>query len=321
MTGASGFVARHFISALCAQGSECEIIGADRGISKWLFVPPNDTKIDYETVDLLDKKRIAQLIENTQPNFIVHLASLSSVASSWHDPVGSYQNNTNIFLNIVEAVRMTGLQTRILSIGSSEEYGPTKTPALPIVEDTPLNPCSPYAVARVSQEMLGKLYAANFGLDIVLTRSFNHLGIGQRDNFFIPSIVRQVVGARHAGAVKCSLKTGNVDLIRDFIDVRDVVAAYLLLLSKGKSGEVYNVCSGRGVRLIELIEKIADCAKIGVEISRDEKLMRPTDIPAIIGSNEKLKKATGWSSKYSIEQSIRDIVDAMGKSEANALSP
>jgi len=311
VTGSSGFVARHFIQLLIDLGESCQVIGADRGAPRWEFAHTGAISLRHERIDLLEKNDIGALLENYTPDYIVHLASLSSVASSWHDPVGSYQNNTNIFLNIIEGARQMGLKSRILSIGSSEEYGVTQSDQMPITEEHSLNPESPYAVARVSQELLAKLYAKNLGLDIILTRSFNHLGPGQRENFFIPSVIRQLLTAKQAGLQKCEIQVGNTELVRDFTDVRDVVSAYRLLLAKGISGEVYNVCRGVGHRLSDLINLAADIIGINVFLRPLPKLFRPTDMPIIIGSSDRLHTATGWSSRIDLQQSLTDIIHEM----------
>jgi GDP-4-dehydro-6-deoxy-D-mannose reductase len=308
ITGSSGFVARHFIAALRASGEPCHVLGIDRNIPDINFDKADRLKFEHTTINLLDNASLTGILNSFKPDFIIHLASFSSVASSWQDPVGSYQNNTNIFLNIVESMRQGAMKCRILSVGSSEEYGDTAAKISPLTEDSPLNPGSPYAVARVSQEMLGKLYAQSFGLDIVMTRSFNHLGPGQKENFFIPSVVKQICTAKKLNGGPCRLKTGNISLIRDFSDARDVVAAYLALIQKGKSGEIYNICSGQGVKLSEIIAQASAIAGVAVEIEQDPALLRPHDIASIIGSHRKLSETTGWKPEYTLRQSLGDIV-------------
>ncbi len=248
------------------------------------------------------------IIFQFQPDYILHLASYSSVAFSWTHPVLSFQNNTNIFLNLLDAVRKLNLSTRILSIGSSEEYGNVCEEDLPLKEDHPLKPISPYAVARVSQEMLSKIYADGYGLNVIMTRSFNHIGTYQKDIFVVPSFIKQLVQIKNNGG-KCSeLVAGDISIVRDFIDVRDVVSAYYQLLNKGEKGEIYNVCSGQGRSLKEVISDITDILNIDISITIKNNLIRPSDNKIIIGSNEKIVKKTGWNIKYSLDQSLKDII-------------
>lgn len=236
----------------------------------------------------------------------MHLASISSVSHSWNYPVESFVNNTNIFLNIIESVRELKLPTRILSIGSSEEYGNYPLDKMPLKEEYELKPCNPYSVARVSQEMLSKLYADNYGLNIIMTRSFNHIGPRQNDKFVIPSFVKQLLNAKNTETLR--IDVGNIEIVRDFLDVRDVVEAYHKILTKGTVGEVYNVCSGKGIKLNETINIISEELNIKPEIKIDETRIRPSDNLIIIGDNTKLKTELNWQPKYSLVQTLKDMM-------------
>jgi GDP-4-dehydro-6-deoxy-D-mannose reductase len=254
ITGFSGFVGKHFLEYLETLHSPVSVLGVD-------IVPPDfgldrlhHMQCDFEKMDLLDREGIEKIILQFQPNYILHLASYSSVAFSWQNPVKSFQNNTNIFLNVLEAVHSINSKVRILSIGSSEEYGDLAAGHAKFREEDTLHPVSPYAVARVSQEMLSKVYAKGYGLDIVMTRSFNHIGPGQKEIFVIASFTKRLVEMKKEGATSPKLMTGDISLIRDFVDVRDVVRAYDGLLKKGRKGEIYNICTGVGHSLKELIQ-------------------------------------------------------------------
>ena len=181
ITGAAGFVAGYFIEFLKENEIEYDILGLDI-VDKLSCDYPS---YKYKRINLQDKELIKEVIENFKPDYILHLASISSVSESWSYPVESFVNNTNIFLNIIESIRELQLSTRILSVGSSEEYGNYPSDKMPLKEDYELKPCNPYSVARVSQEMLSKLYADNYGLNIIMTRSFNHIGPRQNDKFVI----------------------------------------------------------------------------------------------------------------------------------------
>ena len=244
-----------------------------------------------------------------QPNYILHLASYSSVAFSWQHPVKSFQNNTNIFLNVLEAVHSVNPSIRILSVGSSEEYGELAQGQGKFSEEDTLHPVSPYAVARVSQEMLSRVYAKGYGLDIVMTRSFNHIGPGQKEIFVVASFAKRLVEMKKQNVATPKLMTGDISVIRDFVDVRDVVRAYDGLLKKGRKGEIYNICRGVGYSLKELVQQMASILEMEVLTETDERLIRPNDNKVIIGSNEKIKRDIGWAPEIPLRRSLEDVIN------------
>jgi len=309
ITGFSGFVGKHFLQYLETLHSPVSVLGVD-------IVPP-DFSLDrlhhmqcgFEKMDLLDREGIEKIILQFQPNYILHLASYSSVAFSWQNPVKSFQNNTNIFLNVLEAVHSINSEVRILSVGSSEEYGDLGGVNALFHEEDALHPVSPYAVARVSQEMLSKVYAMGYGLDIVMTRSFNHIGPGQKEIFVVASFAKRLVAMKKKGATSPKLMTGDISLIRDFVDVRDVVRAYDGLLKKGRKGEIYNICTGVGHSLKELIQQTASILGMEVLTETDERLIRPRDNKVIVGSNEKIKRDIGWAPEIPLRRSLEDVIN------------
>jgi GDP-4-dehydro-6-deoxy-D-mannose reductase len=308
ITGFSGFVSRHFLEFLESRGSHSSVLGIDVHEPKFDLRKFRRIKCGFESLDLMDDKRTQEVIFRFQPNYILHLASYSSVMYSWKNPAWSFQNNTNIFLNLLEVVRLLNLDARILSIGSSEEYGNVSDTELPLREEQPLRPVSPYAVARVSQEMLSRVYVNGYGMDVVITRSFNHLGPGQNELFVVSSFAKQIAEASNKGLPSLEMKTGDLSIVRDFTDVRDVVRAYHLLLTKGSKGEVYNVCSGRGVTLASIVSQLSQKKRIAVSTLTDPKLVRPSDNRAIVGSNDKISGAVGWKPEIALEQSLDDIL-------------
>jgi GDP-4-dehydro-6-deoxy-D-mannose reductase len=308
ITGFSGFVGRHFVEYLGSNEDECLVKGLDINNPDFRYDHRNNVKVNFEKIDLLSKDQLEYCIHEFQPDYILHLASFSSVAFSWEEPVQSFQNNTNIFLNLIDSVRKRHMHTRILSIGSSEEYGNVSDADLPLREDQALNPVSPYAVARISQEYLSKVYTDGYGMDIILTRSFNHIGPMQKSIFFVSSLAKQLVELKKAGKDRGTVVTGDVSIVRDFTDVRDVVRAYDLLLKRGRKGHVYNVCSGIGISLKALIELMAKQINIKIDINVDDSLIRPADNRKIIGSNEKIKRELAWENSISLEQSLKDVL-------------
>ena len=308
ITGFTGFVSAHFLDLLNTLEPGAEVLGVDKNPPDLdLNIYPY-LKITFKEIDLLDKQAVEEMLLDFKPGYILHLASVSSVAQSWQTPLDSFFNNTNIFLNLVEQVRVNKIECRILSVGSSEEYGEVAEKDLPLTEEHALNPLSPYAVARVSQEMLSKIYADGFNQDIIITRSFNHIGPGQKDSFVISSFAKQLVQLAKNNSTDNTITTGNLSIVRDFLDVRDVVKAYYLLLKKGLKGEVYNICSGNGIVLKDLVVKMSEILKLDITIKEDPQLLRPNENKKIIGSYHKIKTALGWQPEITLEKSLADII-------------
>lgn len=309
ITGFSGFVARHFLDHLYDIKEDCEVLGVD--VNK----PSLDLKaysdrftVSFKQVNLLEKDEFADILSKFMPDFVLHLAAFSSVSYSWQHPTECVLNNTNIFLNVAEAVRAMNKPCRILSVGSSEEYGNVDKSQMPLREEMQLKPVSPYAAARVSQELLSKVYVDGFGMDIVLTRSFNHFGPYQDNRFVIPSFLNRIKSIADSGKSEGVIETGDTTIIRDFVDVRDVVRAYYLLLKEGTPGEIYNVCGGKGVALSEIITEMADILGVSVEGRVNPDFVRPDDNRVVIGSFEKIQKQVGWSPEIPMRQTIIDML-------------
>ena len=308
ITGISGFVGGHFVNYLNSNHKDLKVTGISREPPSWDFVPCNPDSFQHYKADLNDLPKIKTIIEKTEPDFILHLAARSSVAESWGNPVDSFMNNTNIFLNIIDTVRLLDNGARILSIGSSEQYGIVSEADLPLSETRPQSPQSPYAVARVSQEMLAGIYSRGYGLDICCTRSFNHCGPGQKDKFVVSSVVKQFVRIAK-GIQDPVLHIGDGTIVRDFVDVRDVVEAYWLLLTSGRSGEVYNVCSGQGRSILDIVNQLSGIYEIDIDIRQEDSWIRPRDSPAIIGDYSKIYNELGWKPKISFEETLCSIYD------------
>lgn len=303
ITGVSGFVGYHLLSEYNNSGYKNEVLGVD------LMEPAFDIGANnsFKKINLLNELKLNDLISDFKPDYVIHLASFSKVSESWKSPIESFKNNTNIFLNLIEAIRQNCPTSKLLSIGSSEEYGVVEAKQLPLKENNELNPNSPYSVARVSQEWMSKVYAKGYGIDVIITRSFNHYGIMQQDNFVLPSIVKQLCEIKK-DKKSAVISVGNIEVVRDFIHVKDVVAAYLHLLKNGKSGEVYNICTGRGVSLREVINIISDKLELTPEILINKELYRPNDNPIIIGDNTKLR-SIGWSPKITLEEGLEELIN------------
>lgn len=313
ITGFSGFVSRHFLNYLVENNLSYEVLGVDVNPPKFAMEDYAPTlAMSFEQVNLLDKEALEDIIATFRPDYILHLASFSSVAYSWQHPADCFMNNTSIFLNVTEALRKHDLcDCRLLSVGSSEEYGDVKKEELPLQEDMPLVPVNPYAVARVSQEMMAKVLADSFGMQIMLTRSFNHMGPFQDERFVIPSFVRRILDIAESGAKSGEIETGDTSIVRDFVDVRDVVRAYYRLLLDGKAGEVYNICGEKGVSLAEVVDQIADIVGVSVTTRVNPDFVRPGDNQVVIGSAEKIRQDIGWTAEIPLRQTLMDMIGHM----------
>ena len=310
ITGISGFVAGHFIDYLYENHIESDILGLDRETPKVDFSKYSDIiNIKFSIIDLMDKEALKNIIETFRPDFVLHLAAFSSVAYSWKFPSESFTNNSNIFLNLVDSIREVDPSCRILSVGSSEEYGNVSRKELPLKESQRINPVSPYAVARVSQELMSKVYVKAFGMNVILTRSFNHIGPRQDDRFVIPSFIKRIIDIKKSGKSEGEIQTGDISIVRDFVDVRDVVRAYYMLLTEGTPGEIYNVCSGNAYRLSDVIECIAE--KVGVKVTAkvNPEFVRPDDNKEIVGSAYKIESELGWKPQIDIKDTLQDMID------------
>ena len=309
ITGVGGFVSRHFLSLLNEKEPGAEVIGLDKTVTGLDPAAYPKLRIRFIAHNLSDRAATKEILSAYRPGYLLHLASVSSVAKSWEAPAETFINNTGIFLNIAEAIRSGNFPCRILSVGSSEEFGEVDENELPLTEGHPLKPLSPYAAARVSQEILSKLYADGYSMDIIMTRSFNHIGPGQKEQFAISSFAKQLVQLAKDGSTGKSISTGDLSVTRDLVDVRDVVKAYYLLLKKGRAGEVYNICSGMGVVLKEVITKMSELLNITVETKTDPQRVRPSENKKIIGSYQKIKTELGWEPTIPLEKSLTDILD------------
>ncbi len=305
ITGINGFAGGHYLKFLESIQPQAEIMGISRQPQ---CVYSSQLSFTYRQLDLQNDQALSACIASFKPDYIVHLASQSSVGKSWSEPRQTYTNNTLIFLNIIEQVRLQKLKCRILSVGSGEEYGMVIEAELPLREQMLLKPNNPYAVARVSQEMLADVYVKGYYMDIVQTRSFNHIGPGQSDQFVISSFAKKIMQAKIDDTKEPIIHTGDISIIRDFLDVRDVVHAYHNILTSGKSGEIYNVCSGKGIVLRDMLDKLCALAEIKATYVEDPSLVRSIDNKIIIGSNEKLSSETGWIPSYSLENTLHEML-------------
>jgi GDP-4-dehydro-6-deoxy-D-mannose reductase len=311
ITGISGFVGGHLAGYLHRLRPEVAIHGMSRSIPSWDFISSRESllkDITFHAGDMQDASWVDATIRKINPDAIIQLAAQSSVAESWKNPRGTILNNLSLLLNVLEAVRQNDLSPRILNVGSSEVYGSVTEQDLPLKESHKVYALNPYAVTRVAQEQLAAIYCDSYHFSVVSTRSFNHIGPGQDTRFVVSSIAKQVAEIAR-GKRDPVLMIGNGLIIRDFLDVRDVVEAYLNLVERGRPGEVYNICSGTGRKIADIAAALSSIAGISVQVRTSADRIRLLDNPVIVGSNEKIRQEIGWQPKIPFEESLRAIYD------------
>ncbi len=290
ITGASGFVGGHLTTHLESCGDE--VVGVDR-------IPHG--------IDITDADAIRKLIGEIQPRAIYHLAGWADVGGSWKHPVEAFRVNAEGTLNVLSAAAEVGVE-RVLAVSSADVYGKVEPTELPLTEDSPLRPASPYAASKVAADYLGLQAWLGNGLPVLRVRAFNHLGPGQTDKFVAPAIASRIARAE-LGDGSSVLPIGDLSARRDFTDVRDVVRAYRLLMEHGEAGEVYNVCSGVDLAVQDLADQLLAQARIPLRFETDPELLRPVEVPVLRGSYERLNAATGWEPEIPISQTLTDLLE------------
>ncbi|MEO0098690.1 MAG: GDP-mannose 4,6-dehydratase, partial [candidate division WOR-3 bacterium] len=264
ITGITGFVGSHLAEYLLSLGKD-EVFGIYRWRSRMENISHLSDKISLLECDLKDPVAVREVIRKIKPDGIFHLAAQSYVPMSWIAPQETLTTNIISQLNIFEAVRAENLDCRIQIAGSSEEYGMVYPNEVPIKETNPLRPLSPYGVSKVAQDLLGYQYFMSYGIKVVRTRAFNHEG-PRRGEVFVTSNFCKQIAEIEKGKREPVVYVGNLEAVRDFTDVRDTVRAYYLVLLKGKPGEVYNICSGKGYKIKEILDIILSLSKVKVEV-------------------------------------------------------
>lgn len=297
VTGANGFVGKYMIA--CLKEMNFEVVASVRTKS--------DAADELE-MDLLNNENTKKIIKNIQPNFIIHLAGQSSVSLSWKEKEETINNNVLGTLHLLDAVLESKIACRILNIGSSEEYGFVYPTESPINEANLPRPMSPYGISKLTAGLLSLQYAKAYQMDIIHTRTFNHVGPGQSLGFVTQDFAKQISDIEKK-LVEPIITVGNLDSIRDFTDVRDIVKAYVMLMLKGKSGEVYNICSGHGIKIRDILNQLLEMSNMEIQIKNDPNKIRPSDVPILIGNNNKLISETSWKPLISIRTSLLDILN------------
>lgn len=294
--GYSGFVGPYLAKEFIEAGYN--VVGSDVAEST------NDLcHIPFKTVDILDFENLKKIIDSLKPNFIINLAAISSVGQSWKMPQTTIEVNVLGALNILEASKSVYPMPKVMFIGSSEEY---KQSTLPLTEKSELASNNPYGISKIAQEFFVQSYRKRYGMKIYCVRSFNHTGVGQKETFVIPSFCKQVAEIEKSGKPGV-IKVGNLDVFRDFTDVRDVVRAYRMIIEQNDCDTVFNIGSGKAISLKALLDFIISLSKQKITIEIDQQKCRPVDTPYICCDNSLIVSNIGWRPLYSINDTIKGM--------------
>lgn len=293
VTGGSGFVGRRLVAALRERGDDV------------LSAAPSQGNDEHIPLDLTDAENVRAVVEMARPELVFHLAAQTFVPASIEDPLTTYRVNVDGTAYLLEAFR--DIKPRLVFASSAEVYGQRPQADMPLRETLPLNPSNPYAASKAAGEALVLGWHHAYGIDAVISRAFNHIGAGQDSRFAVAAFAQRL--ARIASGQERVLTVGNVESERDFLDVRDVVAAYIALAERGAAGEVYNVCSGQAVKMREVLRRLVNIAGVAVEIREDPELMRGAEVMRSVGDPSKLKRTTGWSPRISLADSLREVYE------------
>ena len=308
ITGITGFAGSHLAEYLLENHDDVRVAGTHRWRSPLENIEGLLGKVELVETDLQDLHSVYRTLERVRPDYIFHLAAQSFVPTSWKAPAATLDTNIIGQTHIFEAVRALGLDPVIQIACSSEEYGLVFPDETPIKETNPLRPLSPYAVSKVAQDFLGYQYFQSYGLKAIRTRGFNHTG-PRRGQVFVTSNFAMQLARIKAGLQDPVIRVGNLDAIRDFTDVRDMVRAYYLSVVRGKPGEVYNIASGQGITIRKLLERLIELAEVDVKVEPDPERMRPSDVEILVGDSSKFRADTGWEPQIPFDKTLKDTLE------------
>lgn len=303
VTGAGGFVGNHLIKELLTSGYDISVTSYSP--NQKLISMLGEKKVSHG--DLTDRDYTDKLIQSSNPEIIFHLASISIVQGSEKMAHKILTNNIALQYNMLESTKTYAPKARFIAICSAAEYGMVKQEDIPIDELTPLHPVDPYAISKLTQDYLSQKYFLSDKMDVVILRPFNHTGEGKGPHFVVPALAKQIAEIETGKSL--SMKVGNLESTRDFTDVKDVVKAYILAAEKCKSGEIYNIGSGKGVRIQEILDTLIKLSTSKIKVERDESRMRPSDIPVLIADYSKFNQITGWQPEIPLEKTLERVLN------------
>ncbi len=308
ITGITGFAGSHLAEHILAERRGTEVWGLVRWRSRTENIEAVRARVRLVEGDLKDVVSLRRVLSQAKPDMIFHLAAQSFVPTSWKLPVETFAINALGQMNLFETVRELGLDPRIQVAGSSEEYGHVEPREVPMTEENPLRPLSPYAVSKVAQDLLGYQYHKSYGLKVVRTRGFNHTG-PRRGEVFVTSCFAKQIAEIEAMRREPVIEVGNLEAKRDFTDVRDMVRAYWLAAEMGEPGEVYNIGSGRTWAVQEVLDMLLGMTRFKVDVRVDPERIRPSDVPILLADSSKFVKLTGWAPTIPLKKTLRDLLD------------
>ncbi len=305
ITGIAGFVGSHLTEYLITK--DVDVVGIIHPKHAASNIAHLKNRVKLLECNILEKKSLEKIFRGTNFDYVFHLAAFSSPSQSFSKARETLENNILGELNLLETLVSFKSSAKVLIVGSSDEYGEVEPKYLPVGELAPLAPISPYAVSKVAQDMLGLQFYLHNKLNVVRVRPFNHIGPRQSTAFVVPAFVEQIVKVEKLG--KGEIRVGNLEVYRDFTDVREIVRAYLLALERGKIGEVYNIGSGRAYKIRDILNQLIALSKVEIKVVVAEKLKRSRDIVKIYCDFSKFNKQTGWKSEIPIEKTLSDTID------------
>jgi len=308
ITGITGFAGSHLAEYILNNHPGNRVFGIARWRSRMENIVQFREKITLMEADLKDHGSLQKCLAEVKPDRIFHLAAQSFVPTSWTSPAETFAINSIGQVNLFEAILSLKLTPRIQIAGSSEEYGHVNPDEVPMKETNPLRPLSPYAVSKVAQDLLAYQYFKSYGMETVRTRGFNHTGPRRGDVFICSNFAKQIAEIEK-GKKKPVIHVGNLEARRDFTDVRDMVKAYWLSLEKGKSGDVYNLGSGKTYQMKEILRILLSLSQTSVTVEVDPKRLRPSDVPILLSNSSKFESLTGWKPEIPLEKTLKDLLD------------
>jgi GDP-4-dehydro-6-deoxy-D-mannose reductase len=308
ITGITGFAGSHLAEYILANHPEVEIDGIVRWRSRMDNVVGILDKVHLVEADLKDMVSLRAALAESKPDRIFHLAAQSFVPTSWKCPAETFAINAIGQINLFESILALDLKPKVQIAGSSEEYGQVFSDEIPMKETNPLRPLSPYAVSKVSQDLLAFQYYKSYGLRAVRTRGFNHTGPRRGDVFVTSSFAKQIAEIEKKKRPPV-INVGNLEAKRDFTDVRDMVRAYWLSLEKGIEGDVYNIGSGQAYSMQELLDMLMSLSRTKMEVRVDPERLRPSDVPVLLADSSKFRALTGWQPRIPFKQTILDLLN------------
>ena len=309
VTGANGFVGRHLLNLLTSEGTHVVAWQRTSHLNELEETKNsqgrNATTTLWQSMDVLDRKAVFESIRTIRPSAIYHCAGAAHVGNSWNQPLNTLRVNTIGTHHLLEAIRLTQLDTRLLIPGSAMVY---KQSSDAINETHPIGPSNPYGLSKLAQELLGTRAAKYNGATVLITRSFNPLGPGQDPSYVASGFAEQIARIETCGT-KPVIRTGNLDARRDLTDVRDTVRAYRLIMESGQSGRIYNVCSGRTYVIRDVLERLLLQTQAEIRIESDPERWRPQDNPLLLGDPKRLKDELGWTPSISLDHTLNDLLN------------